>query len=242
MKPIIGITCKSSPKEYNFLPDQYIRAIEVAGGIPVLIPCLESKQAIEQVAQRIDGLLLSGGKDVDPVWYNEEPTKVWAIDPRKDFLELNLTKLIINRGIPILAICRGVQMLNVVAGGTLNQQIKQGIRHYQIAPADYTTHEIEITPDTLLFKIIGKNKVRVNSFHHQSIREVATGFRVSAVAKDGVIEAIENEEETFVLGLQFHVEYLWQATQEFKNIFLSFVKECQKVLDTKNLYSKFSEK
>ena len=224
--PIIGLTCKTSTQGYNFLPNEYMKAIELAGGIPFLIPCIESIDTIQQVAQRIDGLLLSGGKDVDPVWYGEEPAGVQEIDPCKDFLEMTLTKLVLGRNIPILGICRGAQMLNVVCGGTLHQHL-QGLKHYQKAPTNYPTHEIDIKQDTLLYKIIGKENVRVNSFHHQSIKDIAPGFIVSAVAKDGVIEAIEKKDQQFILGLQFHVEYFYEK-EPFNHIFLYFVKECQK--------------
>jgi putative glutamine amidotransferase len=228
MRPLIGLTCKTSTKVWNFLQDEYMRAIEEVGGLPLLIPCLKSTQAIEEVAQRIDGLVLSGGKDLDPIWYNEEPTEVRALDPRKDFLDMNISKFALQRNIPILGICRGIQVLNVVAGGTLNQTLHDGLRHWQKAPTDYPTHEIEIKPETLFSRIIGKDKIRVNTFHHQSVRKVAPGFKVSALAQDGVIEAIESNTHRFVLALQFHAEYLWEKDPLFKNLFSFFVKECQK--------------
>ncbi|MBI4722588.1 MAG: gamma-glutamyl-gamma-aminobutyrate hydrolase family protein [Candidatus Stahlbacteria bacterium] len=226
MRPIIGLTCKVSPEGDNFLHPQYIQAIESAGGVPILIPCLEVQESIEQLSQKIDGLLLSGGGDIDPARYNESPhPKTKDINPQRDSLELILTKLVLKRGIPVLAICRGMQILNIVEGGTLNQHING---HYQTESRPTPTHEIEIKTGTLLFKIIGQERIRVNSFHHQLVRDVATGYRVSAVAKDGVIEAMESETHHFILGVQFHTEHLWQANPLFKNIFLSFVKACQK--------------
>ena len=229
MKPIIGITCKTAQeKEWNYVPDVYISSIEIGGGIPLLIPFIESKENIKEIVKKIDGLLLSGGRDIDPVLYGEEPTKVHGMEPRKDMLEIELTKLVIKSGKPILGICRGAQMLNVACGGTLNQSISDGLKHYQEAPKDYPTHEIEIKSGTLLFKLIGKKHIRVNSFHHQSVKDLAPGFRVSALAKDGIIEAIESKKHPFALGLQSHIEYLWQKNQLFKSIFLSFVKECKK--------------
>jgi len=229
MNPIIGITCNSAQeKNWSYLQDAFVTSIETAGGIPLLIPFLESKENIKEVAKKIDGLLLSGGRDIDPFRYGEEPTKVKALDIPKDKLEIELMKLIIELKKPILGICRGAQMLNVACGGSLNQSISKALKHYQEAPTDYPTHEIEIIPETLLFEIIGKKRVRVNSFHHQAIRDVAPGFIVSALAKDRTIEAIEKKTRPFALGLQFHVEYLWQKNSLFKNIFLSFVKECKK--------------
>lgn len=226
MKPVIGITCKSGQENWHYVPDEYVQAIESTGGVPLLIPLVESKEAMRVVADKIDGLLLTGGKDIDPVWYGEEPLSVKEIDPRKDLLEVELTKRMLAIRKPILGICRGAQLLNVVAGGTLNQDAGT-LKHFQEAPKDYPTHEIEIKNGTLLFRLIGRKCVRVNSFHHQSIRDVAREFRISAVAKDGVIEAIEKGQ--FILGVQFHIEHLWQKERGFKNIFSAFVQECQKV-------------
>jgi len=229
MKPIIGITSKSiTEKEWHYLPDEYIRAIEATGGIPILITMLESKEDIQQVATKIDGLLLSGGWDIDPKWYGEEP--MWGlkrIDPKKDFLEINLTQIALDKNLPILGICRGCQMLNVVGGGTINQNVrseKTGIKHWQGAPDDYPTHEIKIEKGSLLHKIVGKDSIRVNSYHHQTIKDVASGFKVSACAQDGAIEAIEHPEHEFVLGVQFHAEYLWPKYPEIRKIFAAFTK------------------
>ena len=229
MKPIIGITCIGYPKKgWNYLQYEYVSSIEAVGGVPLLIPALESKENIKEIANKINGLLLSGGTDVDPIWYGEEPTKVRTLDPRKDMLEFELTNLVIELEKPILGICRGAQMLNVACGGTLNQSVPDGLKHNQEAPKDYPTHEIKIKAETLLFKLIGKKHIRVNSFHHQAVKDVASGFKIAALAKDGVIEAIEKKNHPFTLGIQAHIEYLWQKNPLFKNIFSSFVKECKK--------------
>ena len=222
--PVVGITCSADPSSGRYyLPGRYVEAIESAAGIPLLLPPLKLKRNIESLIDKIDGLLLSGGEDLDPFFYGEEPTKgMRIIDPKKDFLEINLVKLALKKDMPTLAICRGCQVLNVAAGGTLYQDT-EGLKHYQQAPRDYPTHEIEIKEDTLLFKILSKKKLRVNSFHHQSIRDVAPKFVTSAVAKDGVIEGIECKDYKFVVGVQFHIEFLWKAHPIFKKIFTTFV-------------------
>jgi putative glutamine amidotransferase len=223
-KPVVGITCCADPSSGRYyLPERYVESIESAGGLPLLLPPLKLKRNIESIINKIEGLLLSGGEDLDPFFYGEEPTKgTRIIDPKKDFLEMTLTKLALKKNMPILAICRGCQVLNVAAGGTLHQDT-EGLKHYQQAPRDYPTHEIEIKEGTILFEILGKKKLRVNSFHHQSVKDVAPKFVISAVAKDGVIEGIEGDDFKFVVGVQFHVEFLWKAYPIFKRTFTAFV-------------------
>ncbi|MDI6840824.1 MAG: gamma-glutamyl-gamma-aminobutyrate hydrolase family protein [bacterium] len=222
---VIGITCRKDIKNnWNYIPEQYVKAVETTGGIPLLIPLLESKECIKEVAKKIDGLLLSGGSDINPVLYKEKVTKwIRKVDTIRDAFEIYITKIAILLGLPILGICRGCQILNVAAGGTLNQHI---LRHWQKKPVDCKTHEIEIKKGTLLFDAIGKEQVKVNSFHHQSIKTLAPEFKVSAVANNGIIEAIEHKAHKFVLGIQFHAEYLWQNDCSFKNIFSKFVDSC----------------
>ena len=224
-KVVIGITCKMGTKNgYNYIPKQYVEAIEAVGGVPLLIPLLKSKECINEVARKIDGLLLSGGADINPAIYNEKPNKIEQVDVTRDSFEIYLTKLAIQLRLPILGICRGCQILNVAMGGALNQHI---LKHRQEEPRGYSTHGIEVKKGTLLFDIIGKEHVIVNSWHHQSIKTVAQGFKISAVASDGVIEAIEANSHRFMLGVQFHAEDLWQNDHLFKNIFSKFVESCE---------------
>ncbi len=224
MDPIIGISCSTTPstKRY-YLPRYYVEGIDASGGIPLLLPPLKLKEKIQKYAQLINGLLLSGGADLDPAYYDQEPTSgVRRIDPEKDRLEWDLGKLALEKGLPILGVCRGCQVLNVICGGTLHQHI-EGLKHWQSAPEAYPTHEIEIVRGTKLFDILKAERIRVNTFHHQSIKDVAPGFVASATSKDGVIEAIESETYPFAVGVQFHVEYLWKEHPIFKEIFSAFV-------------------
>lgn len=224
MEHIIGITCGTTVDgEKYYLPTPYVRAIEKAGGTPLLVPPLELKDNFTRILNAIDGLLLAGGKDPDPILYGEEPTGVRRIDPGRDFSELQITKLALRKDIPILGICRGCQVLNVATGGTLNQHI-QGLKHWQSAPVEYPTHEIEIKKGTILFNLLKSKKLRVNTFHHQSVRALGTGFIASAKAKDGVIEGIESKNHKFVVGVQFHIEHLWESIPLFKELFVEFVK------------------
>lgn len=225
MDPIIGISCSTTPStERYYLPRNYVEAVEDTGGIPLLLPPLKSKEKLTKYLELIHGLLLSGGADVDPWLYGEESTPgMRRIDPEKDGLELELGKLVVEKGLPVLGICRGCQMLNVICGGSLSQRM-EGLKHWQSAPESYPTHEIEIVKGTKLREILKEEKIRVNTFHRQSIKDVAPGFIISATAKDGVIEGIESKVHPFVIAVQFHAEWLWRDYPVFRRIFAAFVE------------------
>ncbi len=226
--PVIGISCATHPTEEKYyIVKDYVKAVDASGGVPILIPPFKSETGIKRIARFLDGLLLSGGKDLDPKFYGEEPVGVWRIDPEKDSLELMLTKAVLKRDIPVLGICRGCQVLNVIGGGSIIQHLSpkdKKIKHWQIAPDDYPTHELNLKKRTKLFKIVGKTRIRVNSFHHQSIKDVAKGYRVSGVAADGTVESIESVSKRWVIGVQFHIEYLWEKYPEFKRVFTGFIE------------------
>jgi putative glutamine amidotransferase len=226
--PLIGITCSSHPSEEKYyIVKDYVKAIDACGGVPVLIPPVKSETSIEEMAKLVDGLLLSGGKDLDPMFYGEQPVGVWRIDPEKDVLEMSLAKAVLDRSIPILGICRGIQILNVIGGGTIAQHLSVGdkkMKHWQTAPDNYPSHAVELKGETKLRGLIGKDTIRVNSFHHQAVKDVAKGYRVSAVAPDGTVEAMESESRPWVIAVQFHIEYLWEEYPEFKRVFIDFVE------------------
>lgn len=248
LRPIIGISCGSSMKKerakgdnYNRVPYEYVEAIESAGGIPLIIPFLKETENIKTIVEKIDGLLLPGGRDVEPKRYGEKPAGVKETDLIKDALEFPLIKFVLEKNLPILGICRGCQVLNVAFGGTLIQDIrsplgrsplgrsplgKTNIKHVQKEPRDKTTHKIKIKKGSLLFKIIGKENIWVNSFHHQAVKDIAPHFQASAFAEDGIVEAIESKKHKFILAVQCHIEYLWQKSPAIKNIFLEFIRAC----------------
>jgi len=239
MRPIIGITCGlkinsvTNGRVYseNSVGFDYVRAIEHAGGVPIALPIIENQDCISSFIDMIDGLLLSGGGDIEPSLFNEEPIpNLGSIDPMRDWVEMSLTAIALEKNLPILAICRGIQVLNVAAGGTLYQDISQHsktiLKHRQSAPGWHASHTIDVEPDTLLFKIFGSQTGRVNSYHHQAVRAPAEGFIVSARSTDMIIEAVESQKHNFVLGVQFHPEMMWERHQEAANIFAAFVKSC----------------
>lgn len=218
MSPLIGITASYDFKNKKAsLGKGYFRAVEQAGGIPVAIPPLEDENTLLALAGRLDGILFSGGPDVDPSYFGEEPhPHLGMVCPQRDRMEIFLAREMIKRGKPVLGICRGIQLINIAMGGSIIQdipaEIKRPIKHQQDAPQWYATHRVEIIDrESLLYKIMGQSCIRVNSFHHQSVKALAPGFKITARASDGVIEAIEAEDRgIFCLGVQWHPEEMWE--------------------------------
>lgn len=228
--PVIGITCAQEAETGKaYLNRPYYRAVERAGGLPVLLPPLEPEVGVAGVLGLLEGLLLSGGGDLDPVHFGEEPRPgTGEIAPERDAFELALTRAALAAGLPVFGICRGIQVLNVAAGGSLWQDLGEGgkslLKHMQDAPRWYPTHAVNIAPGSRLGRILGKDRLRVNSLHHQAVREPAAGLRVVARADDGVVEAVEGDGPAFVLGVQFHPECLWEREPLFLNLFAALVE------------------
>ena len=221
--PVIGITRCSK------LPD-YVASVEQAGGTPRVLEVSESPR---RLVSELDGLLLTGGGDIDPVLYGEErhPT-VSDAEPGRDEFEIDLARRAAAADLPVLAICRGCQVLNVAAGGTLVQDIPSAIDselpHRLERPPDAVAHDVTVAPGSHLREALGAavseaSTVRVNSRHHQSVGRVGTGLVASATAPDGVIEAIEAPGTGFCLGVQWHPENFWR-TGEFRPLFDAFVR------------------
>ena len=255
MKPRIGITCAFNQEGgWFFLRQGYVQAIIAAGGIPLLLPCLPLARDESNYLEIIDGLLLSGGGDLDPLFFGEAPHPgLGEISPERDYFEISLTRKALRLGLPILGICRGLQVLNVAAGGNIYQDLGSQypgmIMHQQKAPRDYPVHTIDLAPGSRLESILlpkeegasgsGLNMelenevdrplLRVNTLHHQAVRNVAPGFVVSARASDGVIEAIETRGPHLVLGVQWHPEYLWEKDRRFLGLFQALVKAARRV-------------
>lgn len=232
MKPIIGITASLEGPKIN-VQRENCDAVVLAGGLPFIIPYFVDKQTIHQLSSHLDGLLLSGGGDIDPFLFEEEPIpKLGSITPERDFLEVQLIHDMLVQDKPILGICRGCQILNVAAGGNMFQDIysqmeKELLQHAQQAPRYHVSHMAMIQKNTLLHRIMEEEQIKVNSFHHQAVKDLAQGFQVSALASDGVIEAFESREHSFVLGVQWHPEDLYQKHPDMLKLFKAFVEACR---------------
>lgn len=210
-KPVIGITTGFSNQMYT-LRYTCVESVKEAGGIPFILPFVDNAEDARDYIARVDGLLLSGGADVDPVYYNEEPERaLGSVDPDRDLAEMLYIEATKNANKPILAICRGSQILNVAFGGTLYQDISSSVRgaikHGQSQPGKFPSHSISIAKDSYLYQLIGLEEVRVNSFHHQAVKDIAPDFKVTAYAPDGVVEAYEGFPKWDVLAIQSHPEY-----------------------------------
>jgi len=237
--PVIGINCSSDwpktevlnpSKAYrNGLPFAYVRSVELAGGLPLLLPLIGERRLLAQMLEEIDGLILSGGYDVDPHYFGQSPHPTLdRQDVEKDRFESVLIPLAMKKKrLPILGICRGIQSLNVFCGGTLLQDVSLAensvLKHRQETDQSVPSHTLLIEPGTRLHKIFGKRRLRANSYHHQVVDKVAPGFIVSARTEDGLIEAIEKPGERFLIGFQPHPELLTEEYPEFRKLFRALV-------------------
>lgn len=228
MRPLIGITASvDDERNVALIEFSYVNSILAAGGKPVLIPVMADEVA-EEMLSVVDGLVFPGGVDVDPRHYNERPSlHLGRVTPHVDALELGLARKALSRGVPILGICRGCQVVTVAAGGTIVQdiptQVGGAMKHYQQAPRWHGTHEIVLDEDSLVARVHGTRKMWVNSFHHQSIKNPGDGFTVTARAMDGVAEAAETR-TGFRLLLQWHPEGMWGRDPVYLEPFKSLVK------------------
>ncbi len=230
-KPIIGITVsRNYDSRQLWLPYAYSRRIEEAGALPLLIPPMDPAAAVS-LAGSLHGLLLSGGGDVSPFYYGEEPQPgLDEVDAQRDAWEFALVRAAILGELPLLGICRGLQILNVILGGTLIQDLSgpDFLQHRQKAPRSHPSHTVEIHRHTRLAHILGAGHLAVNSFHHQAPAVVATGLKKTATAPDGVIEALEDGEHRFLLGVQWHPESLHHPAST--SLFRAFVNAAAAVL------------
>ncbi|HLZ22525.1 MAG TPA: gamma-glutamyl-gamma-aminobutyrate hydrolase family protein [Ktedonobacterales bacterium] len=239
MRPIIGIPCFAAERAGTLRPifgnnQAYVRAIEQAGGAPVLLPLLESPASMEAIRERLDGLLLSGGGDLAPALYGEEQMlECGEIEVERDAAEIDLTRWALEVGMPVLGVCRGMQLLNVVRGGTLYQDIvtqHPGSPRHDVTEHGRThrAHAIAINPRSRLAAIMGTREPVVNSLHHQAVKEPGEGVEIVGWSEDGIAEALELPGYPFVLAVQYHPEELYPTDEASRRLFAAFVRACAK--------------
>ena len=212
----------------------YVTALENAGLVPLIVPPLANVDAAAAVLDSVAGLVLTGGEDVDPARYGEKRhEKVRSVNAARDATESALIEEAKARGKPVLAICRGIQMLNVALGGTLVQDISSecntSIAHDDEGARDSRSHEIDIEPGSLIAKAVGADHVTVNSFHHQSVKRVGEGLRVTARSPDGIIEGLEStDEDWWVMAVQWHPEEMTDSPESWdRGLFKAFARKLE---------------
>lgn len=247
-KPIIGITSNFSTssqigsitnlglssQQWQLLADDYVKAVELSGGIPVIIPITEDEESAAQILNILDGLILTGGNDVNPLLYNHSrSSSSGEISIRRDTIELSILKRALSEyDIPIMGICRGCQLLNVSKGGTLYQDlISEGMtknEHLLVCyPKEYGSQIANIYEESRLYKIMQSNEIKINSLHSQGVKAVGEDMVVTVKSSDGVVEAIEQVGERFVIGVQWHPEMMIEKDINSQRLFKAFINECR---------------
>lgn len=240
-RPVIGLVTQTQEAVPGRQPASwimgqcYVRALTAAGAVPWLIPLLPGDEStLRAVYERLDGLCLTGGVDVDPAAYGEERQPLCdRPDPARDWTDLALVRWAAAEGKPVFGICRGIQAINVACGGSLYQDVARyhagAIKHdYFNPPAqyprDHLAHDVRIEPGSRLRELLGAERVEVNSLHHQGIKRLAPGLTATAFAPDGLIEAIERSDGPFLMGVQWHPEEMVEAHAPMRRLFAGFVE------------------
>jgi len=238
--PIIGVVgsfrrfnkLDDHTSEYHYVYHPYINAIHQAGGVPVIIPVGLEGRFPNHVIDIINGLLLIGGGDIDPNLYGDLLTsKLMFVEPKKDRTEIDIFNLAFNKNIPVLGICRGIQLMNVALDGTLYQdilsQVRMAIAHKPEIPSGEPSHTVRIEQDSKLYKALGESEIWVNSSHHQAIKLFGKGLICTAKATDGIVEAVEHPNKKWVIGVQWHPELLFENDKIQAKLFKAFVDACK---------------
>ena len=232
MKPIIGIIAGYDNDKIHKVSNQYVSAIENAGGLPFVIPSA-SEKTLKEIIEVCDGFLFTGGVDIDPKYYGEEIlAECGDIHPYRDEFELLIFKLIYETKKPIMGICRGHQLVCVALGGSLYQDIPaqcpSNISHRQTEAKNDFSHSVTIEENTPLYHLVGKTRMKANSFHHQAVKCLGKGQRAMATSDDGTVEACFFEGERYIATYQWHPERIRETDSDNANLFIDFIKHCTK--------------
>ncbi|MGB9866381.1 MAG: gamma-glutamyl-gamma-aminobutyrate hydrolase family protein [Bacillota bacterium] len=210
MAVAIGLSCgrlSENPEHYS-INSVYVRAVGRCGAVPVVIPALDGEEAARHVVGKLDGLILTGGGDLDPALYGRAGApKARNVQAERDRTEMALLRAALALGVPVLGICRGIQVINVACGGDLYVDIPSecpnSLEHYQ---DDGGTHPVRITKECQLFPVLGTSEVNVNSYHHQAVKRLGVGLRAVGWCQDGIVEAVEADDGAWLVGVQWHPE------------------------------------
>lgn len=236
MRPRIGLTVNYEEKAGGrfgvYVGQDYTDALYDAGAWPIVLAYTDDAPAIADIAEELDGLLLTGGDDIDPSLFGEEPhIGLGEVSPVRDRMEVALLRAVARQGKPVLGICRGIQVMNAVFGGTLYQDLPRewrgNLQHVQKAPRTHTAHTVTVTEGSRLHGIAQCARLPVNTFHHQAVKQIAPGFVATARSGDGLIEAIECPGSVFFMGVQWHPENLWRTLPEHRRLFAAFADACR---------------
>jgi putative glutamine amidotransferase len=232
-KPMIGVLpLYDKEKESYWMLPGYMKGIEDAGGIPIMLPLTTDEDLIVRMANRFDGFLFTGGQDVNPELYGEKTKDVCGeICKERDMMEAVLFKHVVDMDKPALGICRGLQVFNVLLGGTLYQDIPtelsgSKLNHQQKPPYSEPVHDVHIAKDTLLYEILQSESIKVNSYHHQGIKNLSEQLVPAATAEDRLIEAVVMPNKKFILAVQWHPEFNYMHDDQNFKLFLEFVRAC----------------
>lgn len=233
-KPLIGLTPSHDTEKGDIsMRPTYLKAIQAAGGIPIVLPLTPSKEDLLQLTNSLDGFLFTGGPDIHAFYFGEQThAGCGNVSPARDTLELALLPLVMGMKKPVLGICRGIQVLNIALGGDIYQDLPSQfhedfpVAHKQPFYYNIPSHTVDVVPGTLLSQICQTNLLKVNSMHHQAVRKVAPGLIACGHAPGGLVEALEKPDYPYFLGVQWHPEYLWEQDAAAARLFSSFVKAC----------------
>lgn len=234
-KPMIGVLPEFNTKDKKiYIGPLYMDAVIESGGLPVLLPFVKNKKDLKALVKLFDGFLFTGGQDINPIYYGQPLCNCSnEIYPKRDELELNLFKAIMKENKPVLGICRGMQLINVALGGTLKQdilgvkEIGMTLQHFQKTAYNIPVHEINIEKNTLLHQILEKDRILVNSVHHQGIGNLGNGLTAIATSVDDLIEAIEIMDLDFGIAVQWHPEQLLKTDNNARKLFTAFVNAAE---------------